>query len=94
MASATFALLFSPLMITVWSPDGRNIPPPARLGFADSLVCFASLNVLGLELMEGVGVDSCFGCEVDGDVSGRDETGFIRSGGWFSTCVIFATISG
>lgn len=34
----------SSLANTVWLPDGRNIPPPMRDGFAVSRNCFASLK--------------------------------------------------
>jgi hypothetical protein len=35
----------SSLANSVWLPDGRNIPPPTRDGFAVSRNCFASLKL-------------------------------------------------
>jgi hypothetical protein len=79
--------LLSLLPMIVWSPDGRKMPPPARLSFVVSRARLASWKVLDVGAEDG-GEDAKFviGEEVEEierrvsvDVREREETGFMRS---------------
>lgn len=70
----------------MFSPDGRKIPPPARLGLLVSRARFASSNEIGLGTVAGsVGIGgeliwTSAGCSAfEAEVRGRDDTGFIKS---------------
>ena len=63
------AVSFGVLVMMVWFPVWRNIPPDTLTGLDSSRACLASTNVCGLDggACVVVGWLSCF--------SGRDETG-------------------
>jgi hypothetical protein len=82
-----WASLLSLQPMIVWSPEGRKMPPPARLGFVASRARLASWKVLDVGAEDGgEDVEFVVGEGVEGieervsvDVSEREETGFMKS---------------
>lgn len=87
VVAVDLAFFFSPFSTIVCSPVERKMPPPARLGFAFSRACLASLNELGLGVVDG-GIGVCGFCDggdffvgtTEGEAANAlEETGFIKS---------------